>query len=152
MNADDFSQINKRRDDRSKRGHGRILLRGGLLAAVIGLMVGCVGFSWKTTRAPRRRLPEPCRRIGAIRWRFWRRVFCVSKRVILMKPRGIMVPTGRSLHSNRRGGCYSVWKSPIKQATRMHWVVMSWHCAICTRILLSTGPGWSVRVDNEYSV
>ena len=23
------------------------------------------------------------------------------------------------------GGCYSVWKSPIKQATRMRWVVMS---------------------------
>ena len=62
------------------------------------------------------------------------------------------VPTGRSLHSNRRGGCYSVWKSPIKQAIRMRWVVMSWHCAICTRILPSTGSGWSVRVDNEYSV
>ena len=42
MNADDFSPIKRRRDDRSNRGHGRILLRGGLLAAVIGPMVGCV--------------------------------------------------------------------------------------------------------------
>ena len=42
MSADDCSQIKRRRDDRSNRGHGRILLRGGLLAAVIGLMVGCV--------------------------------------------------------------------------------------------------------------
>ena len=42
MKADVFSQIKRRRGDRSTWGHGRILLRGGLLAAVIGLMVGCV--------------------------------------------------------------------------------------------------------------
>ena len=42
MNAYDLSQIKRRRGDRSNRGHVRILLRCGLLAAVIGLMVGCV--------------------------------------------------------------------------------------------------------------
>ena len=42
MNAYDLSQIKRRRGDRSNRGHVRILPRCGLLAAVIGLMVGCV--------------------------------------------------------------------------------------------------------------
>ena len=42
MNACDLSQIKRRRGDRSNQGHGRILIRCGLLAAVIGLMVGCV--------------------------------------------------------------------------------------------------------------
>ena len=42
MNAYDLSQIKRRRGDRSNWGHVRILLRCGMLAAVIGLMVGCV--------------------------------------------------------------------------------------------------------------
>ena len=79
-------------------------------------------------------------------------VFFVSKRVILTKPRGMMAITGRSLQSNRRGGCYSDWKSPIKQATGMRWEVMSWHCEIFTWIFSSKGPGWSVIVDNKFSV
>ena len=42
MKADGLSQIKIVRGDRATRDYGRIMLRGGLLAAVICLMVGCV--------------------------------------------------------------------------------------------------------------
>ena len=42
MKADGLSQISIVRVGRATREYGRIMLSGGLLAAVIGLMVGCV--------------------------------------------------------------------------------------------------------------
>ena len=42
MKADDLSQISIVHVGRATWDYGRIMLRGGLLAAVIGLMLGCV--------------------------------------------------------------------------------------------------------------